>query len=70
MCKNQNHRIKLVGKDLWDHDVQPMTEHHFVNQTMALSSLTSMDGDSTTSMGSAFQCLITLAIKKFLLDEG
>jgi len=26
-----------------------------------------MDGDSTTSMGSLFQCLTTLSVKKFFL---
>jgi len=28
---------------------------------------TSRDGDSTTSLGSLFQCLTTLSVKKFLL---
>lgn len=44
-----------------------------VNLTMALISMsssflnTSMVGDSTTSLGSSFQCLVTLYIKKFFL---
>ena len=50
-----------------------MTQHRGVSQTPALGSAsgiplnTSRDGDSTTSLGSPFQCLIALSVKNFLL---
>ncbi|EOB03656.1 hypothetical protein Anapl_02449, partial [Anas platyrhynchos] len=31
---------------------------------------TSRDGDSTTSLGSLFQCLATLSVKKFFLTSN
>lgn len=52
----QNHRIISVGKYLQDHGVQPLTDHHHVTQTMALSVTSSnffnmsRDVDSTTSL--------------------
>ena len=39
--------------------------HLSVTSTHLLN--TSRDGDSTTSLGSLFQCLITLSVKKFFL---
>lgn len=49
-----------------------MAEHHLVNQRMALGSMsrlplnTSRDRDSTASVGSPFQCLITRFVNKLL----
>lgn len=49
------------------------TQHHLVKQIMALSATsssslsTSMDGDSTVSLGSPLQCQITLSVRKFIL---
>lgn len=49
-----------------DHRAQPLTDHQHVNKTMELSVMfshflnTSWDGNSTTSLGNQFQCLITL----------
>lgn len=73
VCTCPFHRINQAGEDIWAHQVQPMTQQHHANQTMALiakSSLplnTSSDGDFTTSLGSSFQCLVTFSMKKFLL---
>lgn len=50
-----------------------MAQHHHVGQTRALSATfrlslkTSRNGDSTTSLGCLFQCLITPSGKKFFL---
>jgi len=38
-----------------------------LNPTSTYLSNTSRDGDSTTSLGGLFQCLITLLVKKFFL---
>lgn len=75
-----NHRtfsnlFHWAGKYLWDHRVQPVTEHRPVNQTMALTATPrlslniSRGGDSTASLGSPgqFLCLIFLSVNKFLL---
>ena len=70
-----NHRIieSWVGKDLWNHQVQPSTQHHHSYKTISRSTTsthflnTSRDGDSTTFLGSLFQCLTTLSVKKFFL---
>ncbi|KAJ7399438.1 hypothetical protein BTVI_115200 [Pitangus sulphuratus] len=65
--------IVYVGKNLQDHRVQPVTDPHLVNQTRALSAMsshslnTSRDGDSTTSLASLFQCLTMISLKKFFL---
>ena len=68
-----SHRIAQVGKDLKDHRVQPRPNHSTLTQTiMSLSTTseqflnTSRDSDSTTSLGSLFQCLTTLSVEKFL----
>ena len=64
----QNHRITKVGKDPQDHSVQPSTHHqqfslnhvpqHNVQTLNTLN--TSRIGDSTTSLGSPFQCQILI----------
>lgn len=52
VTESQNHRIIYVGKGLPDHQVQSLTNLHFVNQTLALSAMsshflnTSLDGDT------------------------
>lgn len=69
----QIHRITMVGKDLQSHRVQPLP-----NTTMATKPCNevlylpivlsnSRDGDSTTSLESLFQCLITLLVNFFFL---
>lgn len=50
-----------------------MSKHHGVNQATAVSATsshsldTSRDGDSSICLGSSFQCLIALPVKKFFL---
>ena len=76
--ESQNHRITQVGKDLQDHHVQPQPNHTALTlttlcQIMSLSTTskqflnTSRDGDSTTFLGSLFQCLTTLSVKQIFL---
>lgn len=68
----ENHGVIYAGKAIRDHQIQSLTHHHLVNQTTALSAVSSgfsnasKDGDSITSLG-LLQCLITLYVKKFLL---
>lgn len=71
---SQNHRITYGTKDLKDHHIQPPTwPTKFHHQAMSLSATsthfrdTFRDGDSTTPLGSPFQCLTVLPVKKFLL---
>ncbi|KAK4830462.1 hypothetical protein QYF61_011186, partial [Mycteria americana] len=78
--KSKNHRItesyrlektfKIIESN---HKPNTAKNHHY---TMSLSTSskrplnTSRDGDSTTSLGSLFQCLITLSVKKnFLISS-
>ncbi|KAK4828859.1 hypothetical protein QYF61_000987 [Mycteria americana] len=78
--RKQNHRItesyrlektfKIIESN---HKPNTAKNHHY---TMSLSTSskrplnTSRDGDSTTSLGSLFQCLITLSVKKnFLISS-
>lgn len=50
-----------------------MTQHHRVNQTVALTATptlslsTSRDGDWAASLGSPWRCLITLSLEEFRL---
>lgn len=37
----QTHTVTEAGKDLQDHGVQPLAEHHHVNKTAALSATSS-----------------------------
>lgn len=66
-CGSQNHN--QFGEDLWDHWVQPVAEHQHINYTMELSAMsnlssnTSRESDSPTSLGSPIQYLITFSIK-------
>lgn len=59
------HRICEAGKERPLRSVQPVTNHCHVNQTLALSAMSSLslnisrDGDSTASLGSPFQWLNT-----------
>ena len=75
---SENHRIAQVGKDLKDHRVQTQPNHPTPTPTalrsiMSLSTTsrrllnTARDGDPTTSLGSPFQCLTTLSVKKSFL---
>ncbi|KFP06429.1 Disks large-associated protein 5, partial [Calypte anna] len=69
LCPLVNHRIGWVGRDLRDHQVQPLIHSRCSSQPMALSATSrlfgkiSRHGESTTSLGSPFQCLITLSVK-------
>jgi len=70
--KLQNYRITKVGKDLQGHIVQPCTctpLNHVPYTTIKHFSNTFRDGDSTTSLGSPFQCLIILSKKKYLREN-
>lgn len=63
----QNPRFNYVGEDIGDHRDQLLSEHHHVNQTMALSASSSLslktsgNSDSTTHLGSLIQYLIILS---------
>lgn len=69
----ENHRIIKGGKDCQDHGVQPLTEHHHQLSPSTECHIQSFiepfhKGDSTTSttsLGSLFQCLTTLSVKRF-----
>ncbi|CAN8175079.1 unnamed protein product [Coccothraustes coccothraustes] len=67
-CHNDQ-RINQAGKDLGEHQVQPVTQHHLVTQTMALSATSSLslntprDDYSPTCLGSPLQCLVILCVK-------
>ena len=62
------HRMIDVGKELYDHQVQPSSYHQgcpLTTLTRLLS--TSTDSDSTTSLGSPCQCITTLSENKCFL---
>lgn len=55
----QNNGIIKVRKDLQDHQSQLLTEHHPVNKTVSENPMI-----PPTALGSLFQCLTTLSVKK------
>ena len=80
LIESQNHRFTKVGKDLQGHPVQPSTYHKYfpLNHVQHLNGSwtcttskcflnTSRDSDSTTSLGSPFQCQTTLSGEKCFL---
>ena len=62
-----------IAKDHYDHLVQPISPspvyplNHWLCVTSALFLETSRGSDSTTSLGSLFQCLTTLSEEQFFL---
>ncbi|XP_074403480.1 uncharacterized protein LOC113459733 [Zonotrichia albicollis] len=73
--RNHSHGIGEVGTDPRDHPSQRVTEHHRDNQTRPLSatpslSLNTSRADTTTSLGSLLQCLITPSVKKLFLTPN
>lgn len=75
LCLNKNDFYRLTDWG-WErpprgHWVQSMTDHHLVNQTRGLSSMSSnflnmsRDSDSTTSLDSSFQCSTIISVKEF-----
>lgn len=65
LLTQQNQRINYFGKDLWDHQVQPVSNTTLStkprHQVPHMQSILSRDGDSTTSTGGPFQCPIILS---------
>jgi len=67
----RNHRIAGVGRELnyWLLSPMPLPKHFSYSESHCKVSRwvlnTSIEGDSTTSLTSLFQCFITITIKKF-----
>jgi len=71
IIKTHNHRIIWVVRPLRSSPTINLTlQSQPLNHVMSLSATyTFSDGDSTTSLGSLFQCLITLSVKHFFLTS-
>lgn len=71
MC-SENHGMAEVGRDLWrcsgptPEQAGPRTAR-LLRATFSQHLSISKDGDSTTSLGSLCQCLITLTVNHFFL---
>ena len=69
--ESQNHRLEKTSKIIKSnhHPNTTMPTKPKVSRSASSASFlnTSRDGDSTTSLGSLFQCLATVSVKKFFL---
>lgn len=71
LCIQSLHRIPKAAKALQD-QAQLLTQHQttFPSATATHFLSTSKNGDSTMSLGSLFQCLITPPVKNLFLISG